>query len=194
MKILIAGGGKVGSSLIRQLTTEGHEITLIDRSAGVLEEIMEQYDIIAVQGNSATMSVLEEAGVADANLLIAATDADEVNLLCCMTAHVMNPDVHTIARIRNPEYRDQSYLMRDRFALNMIINPEEEAAKEIARLLQLPGFMKIDMFARGPACGHTPSAGSSAVHVLRIVSYSFCQHFSQVLQKRCIPIRDLQTA
>ncbi len=151
MKILIAGGGKVGSSLIRQLTTEGHEITLIDRSAGVLEEIMEQYDIIAVQGNSATMSVLEEAGVADANLLIAATDADEVNLLCCMTAHVMNPEVHTIARIRNPEYRDQSYLMRDRFALNMIINPEEEAAKEIARLLQLPGFMKIDMFARGSA-------------------------------------------
>ena len=151
MKILIAGGGKVGSSLIRQLTTEGHEITLIDSSTEVLEEIMEQYDIIAVQGNAATMTVLEQAGVDEANLLIAATDADELNLLCCMTAHVMNPELHTIARIRNPEYRDQSYLMRDRFALNMVINPEEEAAKEMARLLQLPGFLKIDMFARGSA-------------------------------------------
>ena len=149
MKIIIAGGGKVGASLIRQLTTEGHEITLVDSSTDVLEEIMEQYDIIAVQGNAASMDVLSQAGAADANLVIAATDMDEVNLLCCMTAHVMNPDLHTIARIRNPEYRNQTYLMRDRFALNMVINPEEEAAKEIARLLQLPGFLKIDMFAKG---------------------------------------------
>ncbi|MBR2829588.1 MAG: Trk system potassium transporter TrkA [Solobacterium sp.] len=149
MKIIIAGGGKVGASLIRQLTTEGHEITLVDSSTDVLEEIMEQYDIIAVQGNAASMDVLSQAGAEDANLVIAATDMDEVNLLCCMTAHVMNPDLHTIARIRNPEYRNQTYLMRDRFALNMVINPEEEAAKEIARLLQLPGFLKIDMFAKG---------------------------------------------
>ena len=149
MKIIIAGGGKVGASLIRQLTTEGHEITLVDSSTDVLEDIMEQYDIIAVQGNAASMDVLSQAGAADANLVIAATDMDEVNLLCCMTAHVMNPDLHTIARIRNPEYRNQTYLMRDRFALNMVINPEEEAAKEIARLLQLPGFLKIDMFATG---------------------------------------------
>ena len=96
MKIIIAGGGKVGASLIRQLTTEGHEITLVDSSTDVLEEIMEQYDIIAVQGNAASMDVLSQAGAEDANLVIAATDMDEVNLLCCMTAHVMNPDLHTI--------------------------------------------------------------------------------------------------
>ncbi|MDY4682527.1 MAG: NAD-binding protein [Lachnospiraceae bacterium] len=86
MKIIIAGGGKIGSTLTAQLSAEGHEITVVDRKAEVLENIMESYDVIAVQGNSASMDVLEQADVQEANLLIAATDTDEVNLLSCMTA------------------------------------------------------------------------------------------------------------
>ena len=149
MRILIAGGGKVGSTLARLLTAEDHEVTLIDRSASVLEEIMGQYDVMAVQGNAASMDVLEQAGVKEADLLIAATDMDETNLLTCLTAHGINEKIHTIGRIRNPEYRRQAFEMRSVFALNMVINPEQEAAAAISRLLKYPGFLTIESFAKG---------------------------------------------
>ena len=112
MKIIIAGDGKVGAILTRQLSAEGYDLTLIDANLKVLESTEERYDIMAVQGNCASMEVLEQAGIREADLLIAVTNADEVNLLCCMTAHGMNPDIHTIARIRNPEYTEQIYKMR----------------------------------------------------------------------------------
>lgn len=95
------------------------------------------------------METLERAGIRETDLLIAVTNADEVNLLCCMTAHGMNPDIHTIARIRNPEYNDQIFKMRNLFALSMMINPERQAAVEIERLLKYPGFLKRDTFAKG---------------------------------------------
>lgn len=168
MKIIIAGDGKVGSMLTRQLSAEGYDITLIDANPKVLETTEEMYDIMAVQGNCATMEVLEQAGVADAHLLIAATSADEINLLCCLTAHSMNKKLHTIARIRNPEYTDQIIKMREIFPLSMTINPEKQAALEIERLLKYPGFLKRDTFAKGrveivelrvdadsPLCNHT---------------------------------------
>ena len=95
------------------------------------------------------MSVLQQAGVKDADLLIAATSEDEVNLLCCTTAYALNPKLHTIARIRNPEYTEQIYRMRDIFGLSMVINPENQAATEIDRLLKYPGFLRRDTFAKG---------------------------------------------
>ncbi|MDE6915578.1 MAG: Trk system potassium transporter TrkA [Lachnospiraceae bacterium] len=149
MKIIIAGDGKVGAMLTKQLSVEGYDLTLVDANRKVLDSTEERYDIMAVQGNCASMQTLEQAGVADADLLIAVTDADEVNLLCCMTAHGMNPGIHTIARIRNPEYTDQIFRMRDLFALSMMINPERQAAVEIERLLKYPGFLKRDTFAKG---------------------------------------------
>lgn len=149
MNIIIAGDGKVGSTLTRLLSAEGHDVTLIDCNAQVLENSLEQYDVMAVHGNCASMDVLLEAGVKDADLLIAATNADEVNLLCCTTAHGLNQKLHTIARIRNPEYTEQIYAMRDVFGLSMAINPEKQAATEIERLLKYPGFLKRDSFARG---------------------------------------------
>lgn len=149
MKILIAGDGKVGATLTRQLTAEGYDLTLIDSNQQVLESSVEMYDVIAVHGNCAAMDVLLQAGVLDADLLIAATSADEVNLLCCMTAHGLNPRLHTIARIRNPEYTDQIIKMRDVFALSLTVNPEKQAAFEIERLLKYPGFLRRDTFAKG---------------------------------------------
>lgn len=149
MKIIIAGDGKVGAILTRQLSAEGYDLTLIDANLKVLESTEERYDIMAVQGNCASMEVLEQAGIREADLLIAVTNADEVNLLCCMTAHGMNPDIHTIARIRNPEYTEQIYKMQNLFALSMMINPERQAALEIERLLKYPGFLKRDTFAKG---------------------------------------------
>ena len=124
MNIIVAGNGKVGATLVRQLSAEGHDLTLIDSKKHVLETTMEQYDVMAVQGNCASMQVLLDAGVRDADLLIAVTNADEVNLLCCMTAHGLNPRLHTIARIRDPEYIGQIHKMRDLFALSMTVNPE----------------------------------------------------------------------
>ncbi len=149
MNIIIAGNGKVGSSLASQLSAEGHNLTLIDSDPKVLESGIEKYDVMAVNGNCASMAVLKEAGVQDAELLIAVTDADEVNLLCCMTAHGINKNLHTIARIRNPEYIDQIYEMRDYFAISLVVNPDRQAAREIERLLRMPGFLKREPFAKG---------------------------------------------
>ncbi len=149
MNIIIAGDGKVGSMLTRQLSSEGHDITVIDSNAAVLQQSVERYDVISVHGNCASMTVLQQAGVKEADLLIAATNADEVNLLCCTTAHALNPKLHTIARIRNPEYTEQIYRMRNVFGLSMVINPENQAATEIERLLKYPGFLRRDTFAKG---------------------------------------------
>ena len=149
MNIIIAGDGKMGSTLTRQLSAEGNDLTLIDSNPKVLEASEERYDVMVVQGNCASMEVLLQAGVKEADLLIAVAGADEVNLLCCMTAHGLNPRLHTIARVRNPEYTDQIYEMREMFALSMAVNPEKQAATEMERLLRYPGFLKRDTFAKG---------------------------------------------
>ncbi len=149
MNIIIAGAGKVGKVLLRQLTAEGHDLTIIDQNNRVLESLVVQYDAIGVQGNCASKAVLEQAGVKSADLVIAATNADEINLLCCMTAHGINPDLHTIARIRDPEYTEQVMTMRHTFPLSLIVNPEKQAAMEIERLLKFPGFLRRESFAKG---------------------------------------------
>lgn len=149
MKIIIAGSGKVGYALTRQLSSEGYDITVVDKDSDALQNVMEHYDVMAVCGNCATKNILVSAGVSDADLLIAATGEDEVNLLCCAVAHKINPAIHTIARIRNPEYSEQIYGMRDVFALSMAVNPEKQAALEIERLLKYPGFLNRDTFAKG---------------------------------------------
>ncbi len=149
MDIIIAGGGKVGLALARQLASEGHDITLIDKNDLVLSEAVEQFEAMSVCGNCASKEVLLQAGTDHADLLIAATNADEVNLLCCMTAHGINPDIHTIARIRNPEYADQVMTMPEVFPLSLTVNPEKQAAIEIQRLLKYPGFLRRDTFAKG---------------------------------------------
>ncbi|MBQ2118245.1 MAG: Trk system potassium transporter TrkA [Clostridia bacterium] len=149
MKIILAGGGKLGATLIRQLTAEGGDVTLIDSDPAVLENVQEQYDVMTLCGNCAVRDTLVQAGIGEADLLIAVTGTDEVNLLSCLTAHGINPALHTIARIRNPEYSGQIYEMRDIFPLSMSVNPDKQAAKEIERLLKYPGFLKLDTFAKG---------------------------------------------
>ena len=151
MDIIIAGDGKVGSTLARQLSSEGHNVTLIDSNAKVLNSSMESYDLMGVHGNCASREVLLRAGVKEAELLIASTSADEINLLCCAIAHGINPNLHTIARIRNPEYTDQIHAMRHIFGLSLTVNPERQAAAEIERLLKYPGFLRRESFAKGRA-------------------------------------------
>ena len=149
MKILIAGDGKVGETLAKELADEGHDLILIDLDAAALEATAGKYDVMTLQGNCASMETLRDAGIGNADLLIAATGSDELNLLTCLTAHSMNGKLHTIARIHNPEYMGQVYEMRDRFGLSLTFNPEKQTAVEIDRLLKFPGFLKRDTFAHG---------------------------------------------
>ena len=149
MNIIIAGVGKIGRTLAKQLTAEGHNLTLIDAKPQVLETTVEAFDAMGVCGNCASMEVLKSAGIEETDLVIAVTNADEVNLLCCLTAHGLNPNVHTIARIRDPEYAEQIMAMRDVFPLSMTVNPEKRAAREIERLLKFPGFLRRETVAKG---------------------------------------------
>ncbi len=149
MKIVIAGAGKVGSTLIKELSAENHDITLIDRRASTIERLSQSYDIMGIEGNAATMQVLHDADVEHADLLVALTDADEVNLLCCVAGKRLNPDIHTIVRIRNPEYADQVAEMQQTFGFSLVVNPELSAAREIERLIRYPGFLKREPFANG---------------------------------------------
>ena len=149
MNIIIAGDGQVGLALTRLLSQEGHDLVTINSNPDILEREMQDFDVISIAGNCAAMSTLKEANIRDADLLVAATSADEINLLSCLTARRMNPGLHTIARVRSPEYTEQLYLMSNDFGLSLSINPERAAAREMYRLMQIPGFLNRETFAKG---------------------------------------------
>lgn len=148
MRIIIVGGGKVGYTLIEMLSKEGHDITVIDSDRGVLERSLEELDVMVLYGNGTDLKVLRQAGIAEADLLIAVTFQDEVNLFCCMLAKKLGCK-HTIARVRNPEYEEAVHLLNDELGLSLVFNPEYETAFEIARLIRFPSFLQMDAFARG---------------------------------------------
>ena len=147
MNIVIVGVGKVGLALTRQLVRE-HSLTLIDQDARLIENIINIYDVMAVCGNGASYEVQQEAETERADLLIATTSSDEINILACMVAKKLGVP-HTIARIRNPEYEKQLRFMRQELGLSMAINPEKAAAREIARVLRFPAAMKLESFSKG---------------------------------------------
>ena len=150
LKCIIVGCGKVGTALIDVLTKEGNDITLIDQDPSRVEEMTDYYDIMGIVGNGASFHVQQDAGIDDADLLIAVTESDELNLLCCTVAnHVRN--CATIARVRTPDYSVEANFLRERLGLAMIINPELSAAREISRLLTLPGALEVTRFAHGQA-------------------------------------------
>lgn len=148
MKTIIAGCGKVGSTLAEQLNREGHDITLIDVNSTALEKASSACDVIGLVGNGISYSVQSEAGIEDADLFIAVTDSDEINLLSCLIAKKAG-NCKTIARVRNPIYDTETTFLRNELGISMIINPEMAAAQEIGRLVLFPSAIEIDTFARG---------------------------------------------
>lgn len=148
MKIIIVGCGKVGFTLAEKLNRENHDIILIDNDPNALRMITESVDVMGVTGNGAVYQVQIEAGIADADLMIATTNSDELNMLCCLIAKKAG-NCHTVARIRNPEYSSEIKYIREELNLSLAINPELAAAMEISRLLRFPSAIKIDTFARG---------------------------------------------
>ena len=148
MKIIIIGCGKVGSALAEELTMENHEVAIVDISAQKLQEVGEDLDALQIQGNGSSINVLMDAGVTSADLVIAVTGSDELNLLCCLVAKNLGK-CHTVARVRNPIYNKEINLMKESLGISMIINPEHAAAMEMARLLRFPSAIEIDSFSRG---------------------------------------------
>ena len=148
MNIIVVGCGKVGRTLAEQLVQEGHDISIIDIDSSVIEEISNSYDVLGVVGNGAIYSTQKEAGIEQANLLIAVTGSDELNLLCCLIAKKAG-DCKTIARVRNPVYYNEVGFIKEELGLSMVINPEYEAASEIARLLHFPSAIDINIFHKG---------------------------------------------
>jgi len=148
MKIIIVGCGKVGITLVETLTKEGHDITIIDKDASKIQSITNVYDAMGIEGNGASYSVQKEAGVDSADLFIAVTDSDELNLLCCTVAKREGKCV-TIARVRTPEYSKEAAFLKEKLGLEMIINPEFETAQIMSRILTLPMAEEITTFAHG---------------------------------------------
>ncbi|MCH1981823.1 Trk system potassium transporter TrkA [Ruminococcus sp. OA3] len=148
MNIIIAGCGKVGTVLTAQLSKEDNNICIIDKDSAVVNRLASAYDVMGITGNGASYSILAEAGIEDADLMIAVTESDELNLLCCVIAKKAG-QCQTIARVRNPIYSQERQFIKDELGLSMIINPEFTAAVEISQLLCFPNAMAIDVFSKG---------------------------------------------
>lgn len=148
LNIIIAGCGKVGITLIDQLSKEGHYITVIDKNPTKLQTLSNNYDVMTVCGNGASYSVQREAGIESADLIIAVTDSDELNLLCCTVAS-RSGKCSAIARVRTPDYSIEANYLKNRLGLARIINPELEAANEVTRILSLPTALDVTPFAHG---------------------------------------------
>ncbi|SHI30474.1 Trk system potassium transporter TrkA [Pseudobutyrivibrio xylanivorans] len=150
LKIIIVGCGKVGRTLVDRLSKEGHDIVVIDQKQERIDNLTNLYDIMGIQGNGASYSTQLEAGIKDADLIIAVTNSDELNLLCCTIAKQVG-DCASIARVRNPDYSKEISYLQEKLGLVMIINPELEAAKEISSILSLPSTLEVSSFAHGQA-------------------------------------------
>lgn len=148
MKIIIAGAGKVGSSIAKSLSREGHDITVIDRDADTIMRISNELDVICVEGSAINPETLREAGAAEAELLIAATERDEVNMVCGISARKLGT-ANIVARIRDPQYLRQTEFLREALGLSVIVNPEYECAMEISRMLRFPSAVRVDAFSKG---------------------------------------------
>lgn len=148
MNIIVVGCGKIGSALTKQLCQEGHNVSIIDQNRSLVETVANEYDVLGVAGNGASYQVQVNAGLETADLLIAATGMDELNLLCCLIARKMG-HCHTVSRVKNPVYSKEIEVLRKELGLSMLFNPELAAAAEIGRILNFPSAIKIETFAKG---------------------------------------------
>ncbi len=150
LRIIIVGVGKVGATLVEQLSAEGHNITVIDKNPQKIRDITSSYDVMGLAGNGASYLTLQEAGVGNADLIIAVTDSDELNLLCCTIAKQFSKCA-AISRVRTPDYSREAAYLREKLGLEMIINPDLVAARVMSRILYMPRALEINSFAHGQA-------------------------------------------
>jgi len=149
MNIILVGCGKIGHKIVEKLSNEKeHDITVVDLRQNVVDELVNMYDVMGVVGDCVNADILEEAGVKEADILIASTGSDELNFTICLLAKKMG-DCQTIARTRKPEYSKTINLFKDDLGLALVINSHVEAAQEISRNLKFPNAIQVDTFAKG---------------------------------------------
>lgn len=148
MNIIVVGGGKLGNAVASGLAGDGHDVTVIDVNENVFEKMDNAADVMCITGSGVQMEVLESAGVAKADLVVAATASDEVNMICCLMAKKMGA-AKTVARVRAPEYAKSMTMLKEELCLMMYVNPERAAAEEIARELKFPSALNVETFAKG---------------------------------------------
>ena len=148
MKIVMIGLGTIGRTILKNLSGEAHTITIIDENKDVVETLIERYDVFGVVGNGACMDIQREADVESADLVIALTRNDELNVFVCLVAKRLGVK-NTVARVRNPAYRKQIAEMKDDLGISMVVNPEQETANEIFNMINLPSVARIEQFAEG---------------------------------------------
>ena len=157
MKIIVVGNGKIGLLLVRQLAREGHDIVVVDNDPDKLHYLQEKLDVAIIVGNGASADVLQEADVRNADLTLAVTNSDEVNLLTALVARKLGCK-HTAARVRSQDYDREMNLLKTSFGLSFAVNPAKMAAREIFRLLQFPSFL-----ARSAASACSPARWTESV-------------------------------
>ena len=202
MRIVVIGEGKVGFTLTRELSREGHDLLVIDNRKDALVQVEERLDVMVLEGNGASVKVQQAAEVGKCDLMIAVTSADETNLLCCMVARKLGCP-HTIARIRNPIYNEEKDFLQKEFGLSMIINPELTAANEISKVFQFPSAIRVDTFAKGrvellhfkignnsPLCGLKLSKFHATLHCNDILVCTIARNSEEVI----IPNGDFEFA
>lgn len=148
MKILIIGLGTIGKTILKNLSHQGHDVTIIDENKNKIETLIEKYDVSGVVGNGACIDIQREAGAKDADLTIALTNSDELNVFVCLVSKKVGVK-NTIARVRNPDYRKQILEMKDELGISMIVNPEKDTATEIFNMINIPSIAQVEHFARG---------------------------------------------
>lgn len=148
MKVVIVGCGKVGFTLAEALSSEKHDVTVIDQNADKVERLSNHLDVVGVAGNGASYRVLQEAGVDNCDVLIAATSQDEVNMLCCLIGRKA-AQCRTIARVRDPNYYSEIGFIQEELGLSLAINPELSAANACFQLVRTPFASELDSFASG---------------------------------------------
>lgn len=148
MKVVIAGDGKVGTTLVEHLSKEGHDVVVVDRDPKIVENLVNNFDVMGVCGNGASYDVQITAGVDDTDLFVSVTSSDELNILSCLVAKQAGAK-NTTARVRNPEYLTQMPFFSEKLGISMIVNPELDTANEIAKVLRFPNAINIETFYRG---------------------------------------------
>lgn len=160
MKIIIAGAGKIGYAIAQALSQEGHDITVIDKDSAAINRISNELDLICIEGSATNSATLIEAGAREADIMVAATLSDEVNMVCGISAVKLGTP-HVVARIRDTEYLVQSEFLREALGLSVVVNPEYECAREISRMLRFPSAVRVVSFSKGSVeiAGHKVEKG-----------------------------------
>lgn len=178
IKVHIVGAGDIGIALAAQLSQDGCEITVVDTDPVILDTVNNTLDVYCYQGNGASYATLQEVNAEDADILIAVTNSDELNILSCLTAHMLGAK-HTIARVRDIDYAKHSNFYRNNLGLSMTINPELAAAREISRILRFPSATRVEVFAKGRAelvemtlDASSPLCGKSLIEVGQIRNFN----------------------